>query len=70
MHLKIWLGVAVMALLAVFILQNTAVVDIRLLFWKVSMSRSLLILLIFSVGFGIGWLLHSFLQHRKPPTEA
>ena len=45
------------ALVLVFILQNTQVVDIHLLFWKISMSRALVLFGTFGVGFLMGWLL-------------
>ncbi len=46
----------------VFLLQNTAIVSIQFLFWSVSMSRSLLILLFIGVGMIIGWLLSGYLN--------
>lgn len=46
----------------VFLLQNTAIVSIQFLFWSVSMSRSLLILLFIGVGVVIGWLLSGYLN--------
>ena len=43
-------------LLAVFIIQNTQVVEVQLLFWKVSMSRALMLLGALVIGFISGWL--------------
>ncbi len=44
---------------AIFLLQNSAVVDIKFLFWKLSMSRVLLLLGSIGAGviagFFIGW---------------
>lgn len=42
-------------LLLVFLLQNTQVVSIRFLFWKLSMSRVILLPLIMLIGFIIGF---------------
>jgi len=42
-----------------FTLQNTQVVDVRLLFWKLSMSRVLLIFLLLAVGAILGWVANS-----------
>ena len=59
------IGILVIAsLVLVFVLQNTQVVDIRLLFWKVSMSRALVLLATFGVGLLMGWLLKA-LPKRK-----
>jgi putative membrane protein len=45
------------ALIVLFVLQNTQVVEARFLLWKVSMSRSLLLLGTFLIGIIAGWLL-------------
>ena len=42
-------------LLLVVLLQNTQVVSIRFLFWKLSMSRIILLPLIMLIGFIIGF---------------
>jgi uncharacterized integral membrane protein len=43
-----------------FIVQNYKVVEIRFLFWTLSMSRVLLLFGVFVVGTVVGWLLKSF----------
>ncbi len=50
---------------AVFILQNTTVVEVRLLLWTVAMSRALLILGVLVVGMLLGGLLYSYITHRR-----
>lgn len=52
-----------------FIVQNVVVVEIRFLFWTLSMSRSLLIFFLLAVGIIIGWLLHSYSLHQKNKNE-
>lgn len=44
------------ALVIVFVIQNTQVVEFRFLAWKVSMSRALMFLGTFLVGIAVGWL--------------
>lgn len=44
------------ALIIVFVIQNTQVVEYRFLAWKVSMSRALLLLGTFVIGVLVGWL--------------
>ncbi len=44
------------ALVLVFVIQNTQVVEYRFLAWKVSMSRALLLLGTFVIGVVVGWL--------------
>ncbi len=52
------------SLFGVFVFQNMAAVDLRFLFWKVSLSASLLVLAVFSGGVLAGWVL-SKLTHRE-----
>lgn len=44
------------ALVLIFVIQNTQVVEFRFLAWKVSMSRALLMLGTFIIGAIVGWL--------------
>ena len=48
--------IAILVIFAVFILQNTQVLEIRFWFWKTQASRALVLLITFVVGLGIGWL--------------
>lgn len=57
MRLKWALVALAVSILAVFIVQNVQVVAVRFLFWKVEMSRSLLLLAVFGIGVGAGWVL-------------
>ena len=56
MSWKLWIAVALVVLLGLFALQNTRVVEVRLLLWKVEMSRSILLLVVLALGFVAGWL--------------
>jgi len=62
---KLIFGGTLAGLVLVFIIQNVAVMNLRLLFWTLSMSGALLMLLILSVGVILGWLLHSGFIRRK-----
>lgn len=42
-------------LLLIIILQNSQVVTLRLLFWKLEMSRIILMPLLLLIGFGAGY---------------
>jgi len=62
MNVRAALTLLLTVLSVVFVLQNTEVVGIRFLFWTLSMSRVLLVLLFLAVGVLIGWLLHGLLD--------
>ncbi|MCD4781335.1 MAG: lipopolysaccharide assembly protein LapA domain-containing protein [Candidatus Omnitrophica bacterium] len=40
----------------IVLLQNTQVVDFQLLFWKISMSRIIFLVLFLLAGFGLGFI--------------
>jgi uncharacterized integral membrane protein len=41
----------------IFVLQNTQVVEVRLLFWTISMSRALMLFGTLAIGLVGGWLI-------------
>ncbi|MGD0276562.1 MAG: LapA family protein [Syntrophales bacterium] len=53
------------ALSLIFIVQNIDVVEVRFLFWSISMSREILILFALLIGFTLGWFLHSYFSYKK-----
>lgn len=65
MPIRAILTALLIALPVIFVLQNTEVVEIRFLFWTLSMSRVLIILLLLAIGMLAGWLLHSLYISRK-----
>ena len=65
MNYKLIVGLILMCLLVIFIIQNAAVVEIRLIFWTITMSRVLLMFIILAIGILVGWLLNSYTIHRK-----
>jgi putative membrane protein len=69
MNYKLIVVVVLAALGALFIVQNVAVVEIQFLFWSITMSRSLLIVLLLVLGIAIGWLLHGYLRFRQRKTD-
>lgn len=50
--------IIILVILAVILIaQNTEVVPIQILFWRIFMSRIVLIILMLALGFGIGFIL-------------
>lgn len=62
---KLLLTLTLVFLMVVFVLQNTTVVEIRFLFWTVSMSRALLIIILVAIGAIFGWLAHGIRAMRR-----
>jgi len=56
--------VILVIIMVLFVLQNTQVVDVQLLVWKVTMSRALMLLGTFVLGIVAGWLVGRFRGKR------
>ena len=71
MSIRAFIWISVGALLTIFVFQNAATVEIRLLFWTVSMSRVLLLggalIVGFAAGFAVAW---EFLAKKKHADKA
>ncbi|MFH2131627.1 MAG: LapA family protein [bacterium] len=66
MNYKLVLNIFLAGMAVLFIIQNVTVVELKFLFWTLSMSRALLLFLILSIGIILGWFLHSYFKRTKP----
>lgn len=55
---KFIVGILIGALVILFILMNTEIVDLRLYFWTVRMSRALMLIIVLGTGVVIGYVLN------------
>jgi uncharacterized integral membrane protein len=62
---KLVIAAGLILLVMIFAVQNTAIVNIRLLFWDVALPRSLLIFMMLLIGVVIGWFLRSVFRILK-----
>ena len=71
MNAKLIFGMILAGLAAIFIFQNTAMMELKFLFWTLSASMTLTMLLIFSSGIIAGWLLRGTFRRKKrnAPTK-
>ena len=71
MNTRVYISLTLLLLVVVFIVQNATVVDIRFLFWKISMSRSLMIFFVLAIGVVIGWIttVHFYKKHQLPRKD-
>ena len=70
MNYKLLLILSLVGFTVFFIIQNVAVVEIKFLFWSLSMSRSLMMFFLLTIGIIIGWFLHGYMQHRRTHKPA
>lgn len=69
MNAKLIAAIILIVLVLLFVVQNTNIVELRFLFWKLSMSGALLYILLLMIGSFLGWLLHSHRRKsKKTPT--
>jgi uncharacterized integral membrane protein len=65
MNLKLTLILILSSMAVVFVAQNAAVVEIGFLYWRVSISSSLLIFFSIMMGFVVAWFLRGFLLSKR-----
>ena len=65
MNYKLITGLVIVCLIVIFFIQNAAVVEIKIFFWTVSMSRILLMFILLAIGILAGWLSSSYSTRRK-----
>ena len=65
LKLKLILILSLIALGAIFIVQNVETVELSFLFWTISMSRALMFVFLLIIGIFIGWLLHGHMARKK-----
>lgn len=56
-HYKLITVFTLVGVIILFTVQNTEVVELQFLFWKLAMSRALLLFIILGIGIAVGWLL-------------
>ncbi len=54
MNAKLFIILVLIALVAVFIVQNAEVVELRFLFWTLAMSRALMFVFLVLIGIAAG----------------
>lgn len=69
MQWKMILWGVIGVLLVIFIVQNVAVMEIKFLFWKMSMSRSLMMFFLVIIGIAIGWFWKGVAMRNKKRKE-
>ena len=55
---KFVVGMIIGVMALIFVLMNAELVDLRLYFWTVTVSRSMMLLLVLTTGIAIGYILN------------
>lgn len=70
MNYKMPLIIGLLLFVVVFTLQNTEEVQINFLFWDIAASRALMIFLVLSAGFVVGWFANSLYRKNESLVNA
>jgi len=62
---KFIIGILIGILVIIFMVQNVETVDIRFLAWTTHIPRAIMILIVFVVGIGTGWVVRSVGYRKK-----
>jgi uncharacterized integral membrane protein len=65
MRPRLIVSLVLIGLLFLFAVQNAATVDIAFFFWRVEVSRALLLFIVFFLGGIVGWFLRTYVSHQK-----
>ena len=60
MKMKAISALVLVAMVAIFAIQNATTVDVKFLFWSLSVPRVLLVIVLLAVGFMLGISVSSF----------
>lgn len=60
MKMKAIIALVLVAMVAIFAMQNATTVDVNFLFWSLSLPRALLVVALLVVGFMLGITVSSF----------
>jgi putative membrane protein len=63
--MKFVFGILIGVLVVIFIIQNGEVVDVSFLFWTLTVSRAVMVMVIFLVGIITGWIGRSLGRRRR-----
>ena len=62
--------IGLIAIVLIFVVQNTQVVEFRFLIWTISMSRALMLFGTLAIGLIAGWLLTLPRSKKEPQDKA
>jgi hypothetical protein len=62
---KLIAAIVILFIFAVFIVQNLQVVDVSFLFWKIKVSRAMVLMVTFVLGLSTRWFATQFFWGKK-----
>jgi len=59
------LGIIIGVLVIIFMFQNMEPLDVTFVAWTVTLSRAVVLLVVFAVGIVVGWIFHGTGRRRR-----
>ncbi|MBN1836657.1 MAG: LapA family protein [Spirochaetales bacterium] len=63
------LGIIIGVLVIIFMFQNVAPIEVRFIAWTVTLSRAVILLIVFAVGIIVGWVFHGAGKRRRDKAK-
>ena len=67
--MKFIIGIVIGILVIIFMVQNVEVVDITFLAWTMHLPRAIMILIVFVLGIGVGYVARGVRTRKKEKKE-
>jgi len=67
--MKFIIGIVIGILVIIFMVQNVEVVDITFLAWTMHLPRAIIILIVFVLGIGVGYVARGVRTRKKEKKE-
>ena len=67
--MKFIIGIFIGILVIIFMVQNVEVVDITFLAWTMNLPRAIMILIVFVLGIGVGYVARGIRARKKEKKE-
>jgi uncharacterized integral membrane protein len=64
------LGIIIGVLVIIFMFQNMKAVDVTFIAWTITLSRALVLLIVFAVGIIIGWIFKGAGRRRREKARS
>lgn len=64
-NIKLSTTLVLVILATIFLIQNTQVIEINIIFWTISMSGAIMVVSLLVIGILIGWFLKGYLAHKN-----
>ena len=63
------LGIIIGVVVIIFMFQNVQPIEVTFLAWTLTLSRAVILLIVFAVGIIVGWIFHGVGKRRRDKAK-